>query len=215
MLEEAITPSDHSKKLSVFTESPENTMGEKEKSLFDDDELFLKKAIEEDYEKGVELLYKRYFLPLCSHAVKYVISKTIAEDLVSEVFFEMYRKKIFVGIKSSFRFYLFRSVRNRSFNYLKSEIKKNEPFEEMRDYSFSEEETPESISQFEEMYQDLQVALNALPISRRKIYMMNKFDGKNNKDIASELNLSVRTVEVQLYRSNKMIRSILKEKWLI
>jgi RNA polymerase sigma-70 factor (ECF subfamily) len=184
-------------------------------TMINDEELFLKRIFDENPEKGVELLYRRYFQPLCSHAMKFIGSKTIAEDLVSEVFYEFYKSKAFSKIQTSFRFYLFRSVRNRAYNFLKSELKMTDYFEEKHDITFSEGENPESISQFEEMYQDVQNAVNTLPIERRKIYLMNRFEGKRYQEIADELKLSVKTIEVQLYRSNKHIRALLKGKWML
>lgn len=57
--------------------------------------------------------------------------------------------------------------------------------------------------------------MNKLPIERRKIYLMRKFEGKKYQEIADELNLSVKTVDVQLHRANQYIRALLKEKWLL
>ena len=37
-----------------------------------DDELFIRKNLEENPRLGVELLYKRYYQPMCTHAVKFV-----------------------------------------------------------------------------------------------------------------------------------------------
>lgn len=181
----------------------------------DSDELFLYKALEENPAKGVELLYCKYYKPLCSHVVKYVGSKTNAEDLVSEVFYDFYRTKAYVGIKSSYRFYLFKSARNRAWQFLKSELKQSAFFSERMDTISSYDQNPEDITQFEEMYQDVQNAINTLPVGRRSIYLMNRFDGKAYQEIADELNLSPKTVEVQLYRANKHIRRLLRTKWLL
>ncbi len=181
----------------------------------DSDELFLNKALEEDPAKGVELLYRKYYKALCSHVVKYVGSKTVAEDLVSEVFYDFYRTRAFAGIRSSYRFYLFRSARNRAWEFLRTELKHSEYFSERMDTLSSGNQNPEDITQFEEMYQDVQKAVNGLPVERRRIYLMNRFEGKAYQQIADELNLSVKTVEVQLYRANKHIRALLREKWLL
>lgn len=184
-------------------------------SQWDSDELFLSKALKESPAKGVELLYRKYYKPLCSHVVKYVGSKTNAEDLVSEVFYDFYRTRAYVGIQSSYRFYLFKSARNRAWEFLRSELKHSEFFSERIDTISSGDQNPEDITQFEEMYQDVQNAVNTLPVGRRKIYLMNRFDGKTYREIADELNLSLKTVEVQLYRANKHIRGLLRAKWLI
>ncbi|QHW00331.1 RNA polymerase sigma-70 factor [Spirosoma endbachense] len=179
------------------------------------DELFIKKALELDYQKGVELLYRRYFQPLCSHAIKFVGGQAIAEDLVSDVFYTVYKDRVFTNIATSYRFYLFRAVRNRAYNFLKWELSRQEPLGVWHDVATAESQQPDAMSQFDELYQVVQQAINSLPVDRRRIYLMNRFEGKRYQEIADELTLSVKTVEVQLYRANKFIRSLLKEKWLL
>ena len=179
------------------------------------DELFIKNVLEEDYQKGIELLYRRYFQPLCSHAIKFVGGRDIAEDLVSDVFYTIYKDRVFTEIATSYRFYLFRAVRNRAYNFLKWELSRQEPLGVWHDVAMAESLQPDAMSQFEELYQAVQQAINSLPVDRRRIYLMNRFEGKRYQEIAEELTLSVKTVEVQLYRANKFIRSLLKEKWLL
>lgn len=194
-------------------------MGDEQKGdlpvLLQDDELFIKKAMDENPQKGVELLYRRYFQSLCSHAIKFVGGSTIAEDLVSDVFYSFYKDRTFAKITTSYRFYLFRAVRNRAYNYLKWELNRQESLKVWHDTAIPEGQQPDAMSQFDELYQDVQKAINELPIDRRRIYLMNRFEGKRYQEIADELKLSVKTVEVQLYRANKFIRSLLKDKWLL
>ena len=55
-----------------------------------DSAVFLKTAFDQSPSKGLELLFRRFYSPLCSHAVRFVYSKQVAEDLVSEVFFQFF-----------------------------------------------------------------------------------------------------------------------------
>lgn len=183
-----------------------------------DDELFIRKVMAEDSKLGVELLYRRYYQPLCSHAVKFVGSKSVAEDLVSDIFCQFYQQNVFADITTSYRFYLVRTVRNRAFNYLKQQLNRQtvgDESDEASDLVISAGDAPDSQIQFEELYHDVQQAINALPIDRRRIYLLNRFEGKKYQEIADELKLSVKTVEVQLYRANKFIRNLLRNKWYL
>jgi len=185
---------------------------------FQDDELFIRKAMAENPKLGVELLFRRYYVPMCSHAVKYVGSKSVAEDVVSDIFCQFYQQNIFADITTSYRFYLLRTVRNRAFNYLKQQLSRqsvDDGTEEVNALAVSVGESPDSLIQFEELYHDVQEAINGLPIDRRRIYLLNRFEGKKYQEIADELHLSVKTVEVQLYRANKHIRALLKNKWYL
>jgi len=179
------------------------------------DEVFIRKSFNENPKNGIALLYKHYYRSLCSHAVKFVGSKEIAEDLVSDVFIHFYTNLLYLGITSSFRFYLFRSVRNMSFNYLKSELRREGiKANELLFISSGTIERPDQVSQYEELYQDFQDAINKLPYERRKVYLLRKFEGKKYQEIANELGISVKTVDVQLTRANKFIRDLMKDKWI-
>ena len=61
-----------------------------------DEELFIRKAFEEDPKKGWELLFREYYTPLCSHAIRYVYSREAARDLVSEAFYVFWQKEIYL-----------------------------------------------------------------------------------------------------------------------
>lgn len=178
-----------------------------------DDEFFIRKTLETDPRLGVELLFKRYYQPLCTHAVKFVGSREVAEDLVAELFYQFYSTDAFQRITSSYRLYLLKTVRNRAYNYLKWELRRNVALDEAQELPATDENGPEGVSQFEEMYQDMEGAISALPVECRRIFLLKRFEGKKAQDIADELKLSVRTVETQLYRANQQIRAFLKDKW--
>jgi RNA polymerase sigma-70 factor (family 1) len=180
-----------------------------------DDELFMRRALEENFRSGVEMLYRRYYQPMCTHAVKFVGSREIAEDLVSEIFFQFYANQTFLTINTSYRLYLFRTLRNRAYNYLRWDMSRKADLAEANHKPMLEEYQPDHISQYEELYHDVEEAINKLPVERRKIYLMRKFEGRKYQDIADELHLSVKTVDVQLTKANQFIRQLLKEKWLL
>ena len=120
-----------------------------------DDELFIRKTFETNAREGMALLYKRYYQPLCTHAVKYVGSREAAEDLVSEIFFQLYANKTFFDITSSYRFYLFRAVRNKAYNYLRWDLSRKADLLEAAQKPMLDEYQPDHISQFEELYHDV------------------------------------------------------------
>jgi len=205
-----------SRKLFNNSTIPLNKINQESIKTFElDDELYIHQTLENNALLGFELLYKRYYQPLCSHVVKYVGSREVAEDIVSDIFFQFYANKTFLEIKSSYRLYLFKTARNRAYNYLRWDLSRKVSLNEASQKPALEEQQPDQISHFEELYQDVEEAVNKLPIERRKIYLMRKFEGKKYKEIAEELNLSVKTVDVQLTRANQFIRNLLKDKWLI
>ena len=179
----------------------------------EDDELFIRKSLQTDSRLGVELLYKRYYQPLCTHAVKFVSSREVAEDLVSGIFFDFFSQNKFAEITTSYRLYLFRTVRNRAYNYLRWELNRKAELAEVAQKPILNEQQPDQISQYEELYHDVEAAVNQLPLDRRRIYLMRKFDGMKYQEIADELHLSIKTVDAQLNRASQFVRGQLKDKW--
>ena len=81
--------------------------------------------------------------------------------------------------------------------------------------SISENLQPDSITQYEDFYRDVQKTIDEMPVKRRQIYLMNRFEGKKPQEIAEELTISDRTVEAHLYQAYKFLRAALREKWLV
>jgi RNA polymerase sigma-70 factor (ECF subfamily) len=77
---------------SLLKDSDEKLDVEVNTTSFSDDEIFIKRAFDQSPEEGCELLFRRYHRALCSHAVRYVYSREIAEDIVSDVFVKFWTK---------------------------------------------------------------------------------------------------------------------------
>ena len=176
--------------------------------------LFLRKTFEQDSRAGISLLFRQYYSMLCSHAVRYVSSKAIAEDIVSDVFYEFQVDQRYQTVTTSFRAYLFTMVRNRAFDYVRTEMQHTTSLDKADSMPAHFTQNPDSITQYEELYHDVENAINAMPLQRRKIYVMHRFEGKKYQEIAVELNLSLRTIETHVYKAIHQIRDTLKGKWL-
>lgn len=179
-----------------------------------DSELLIRKAFEKNADKGIELLFRRYYTLLCSHAVRYVSSKAIAEDIVSDIFYEFHSQELYLTITTSYRAFLFTCVRNRAFDFVKSELRRSASLEGATAISIPNAQEPDAITQFEELYHDVENAINNLPLKRRQVYVMHRFDGKKHQEIAHELKLSLRTIDAHIYQAMRQIRTTLENKWL-
>ncbi|SFE66296.1 RNA polymerase sigma-70 factor [Spirosoma endophyticum] len=180
-----------------------------------DTELFIRRTFAESPKKGCELLFRRYHQALCSHAVRFVYSKETAEDLVSDVFCKFWKTKAYETITSSYRYYLFRSVRNEAYNYLRLEFQQLDDIDTaaVREDAFSQR--PDQILQFEEVFHQVEDLVESLPPQCRKVFLLNRFEGKKYQDIATELGISIKTVEVHIGKALGIVRKGLKDHWLM
>jgi RNA polymerase sigma-70 factor (ECF subfamily) len=181
---------------------------------FIDSELFIRKTFEVDVEKGCELLFQSYYKPLCNHAVRFVYSKEIAEDIVADVFCTFWDTKAYKTVNISYRAYLFRSIRNRCYNYLQKEQNKTLSLDLASQQETPPSNIPERIMQYEDLSHLVDVLVRALPPQCQKIFIMNRFEGKMGKEIAKELSLSTRTVEAHIAKALSVLRNGLKNHWM-
>ena len=160
-------------------------------------------------DKDFEELFLEYFSPLTVFAWQKVNDRMMAEDIVHDVFTEIYDnrdKKSVDNIKSG---YLYRAVHYRCLNEIRRRkmLSENEsgilntmhpssddPFEEIKNI------------EFEHKYY---LAVKKLPPRCRMIFEMSRKEGKKNAEIAMELSLSQRTVETQISKAIRILKRLL------
>jgi RNA polymerase sigma-70 factor (ECF subfamily) len=188
--------------------------GEKSRPTVYDSELFLRKAFEEDPRKGFELLFRQYYTPLCSHAVRFVYSRQLAEDLVSEVFYQFYRSEAYQKIHSSYISYLFTAVRNEAYTHLRKEFGKTDSIESATENHLqSNQPQPDSETHFNNLFLAVNEAVSQLPAQCRRVFLLSRFENKKYNEIAAELQISPKTVEVHMSKALKHLRLALREEW--
>jgi len=181
-----------------------------------DSEMLIRLAFESDPRAGCELLYRHYYQALCSHAVRFVYSKSIAEDLVSDILCQFYAKGTYKEIVTSYRAFLYQSVRNRAYNYLRLEANRTVEFDPTYERNLeATTQQPDSILEYEELCQEVEAVIQSLPAKCRNIYLMHRFDKKKHTQIAEELQLSARTVEVQIRKASQLVKKALLKYWVL
>jgi RNA polymerase sigma-70 factor (family 1) len=177
-------------------------------------EEFLLKLFAQDPRKGCEHLFRRYYGNLCNHAVRFVYSKDIAEEIVAEVFANFWQKKVYEQINVSYQAYLYQSVRNRAYNYLKFELKRSVNLELAGE--LSEQSLPPDLQlHYTELALKVDHLIQELPPQCRKAFQLNRMEGKKYAEIAEELGVSVSAVERLISRALTKLRQGLKVEWLV
>lgn len=176
-----------------------------------DSELLLQQTFNDDARQGCSLLFRLYYAPLCSHAIRFVYSKEVAEDIVAEVFCRFWEDEIFRKIHISYRAYLFKSVRHRAYNYVKFELARKSPDE--KDCTRQACSNPDEILQYDELYQLLEETINALPQQCKKVFVLSRLENKRYHDIAKELDISVKAIEAHISKALRILRKKIDQDW--
>ncbi|GAB3910104.1 RNA polymerase sigma-70 factor [Larkinella knui] len=179
-------------------------------------ELFLRKAFEQEPRKGFELLFRQYYTPLCSHAVRFVYSRQLAEDLVSEVFYQFYRTEAYRKVHSSYISYLFTAVRNEAYTHLRKEFGKTDSIDSTTEnHLMGNQPQPDSEVHFNNLFLAVNEAMGQLPAQCRRVFLLSRFENKKYDEIAAELQISPRTVEVHISKALKHLRQTLRGEWTL
>jgi RNA polymerase sigma-70 factor (ECF subfamily) len=109
------------------------------------------------------------------------------------------------------RAYLYTAVYNRSLNYIRDR-KKILP-ENLPDslHALNQLVNNQDYFEQEELKTKIYQSLQELPEGCRKIFIANRFEGKKYREIAFEQNISLKTVETQMSKALKILRSKLRD----
>jgi len=164
-----------------------------------------------------ELLFTTHYSKLCSYANGFLKDLDASEEIVQEVMFKIWVNRESLEINTSIESYLFRAVRNGSLNLLKHVNIREEykSFKEREDASSQHSLEDEMISS--ELEEKIRQAIDQLPLERRKIFIMSRYDGLTYTQIARKLDISVKTVENQMGKALKFLREELADylPWLL
>ena len=170
----------------------------------------LVRQLREGNESAYEVLFKEYYVRLTIHAKKFVEDMEVAKEIVQDLIVNVYEKRESLNINTSLSSYLYRAVRNRSLNYINAQKHKAKYSQHMMYTADNSENSVESIMSKAELETALFAAISELPPKCRMIFKLNRFEGLSNSDIAEQLELSKRTVETQISKALKILRSKLQ-----
>lgn len=169
-----------------------------------------------NFENTYYNLFKQHYSGLLFYANR-LIGEDDAEDIVQDVFVELWNNKEKIDFDSNIKSFLYKSVYTRSLNLIKHKaIVENYSSEEKEFYAQKIEyynlENSEVISRMEniELKKEIQQAINTLPDKCREVFKLSYIYEMKNKEIADILGISDRTVEAHMYKALKLLRVKLK-----
>ena len=154
--------------------------------------------------KGDELAFNsfmnRYSKRLYYHAFGILSNKEMAEEVVGDVFFEVWKLRSTLLEIASMSSWLNTIVYRKSISYLRKEVKSNQEisFEELQNFSFPDMQTPMDDMLSREEIQCLNEAINSLPPKCKHVFFLAKLEQMPYAEIARMLQISLPTVNYHI-----------------
>ena len=173
----------------------------------DNDIIQALRAGEED---PFEIVFRSFYPALCRYAGSIVNDDDQAEDIVQQVFINIWEKRHTITFHVSAKSYLYRAVHNRCLNYL--EQNKVRQMYASENSTMAEPASPPDLPQHQrELQLQITNAINKLPEQCRIIFKLSRFEEMKYAEIAAHLGISIKTVENQMGKALRVLREELKE----
>ena len=163
-----------------------------------------------------ETVYLYFYPKLIYFAKQYLLDLETSKNVVQDVFTELWDRRNMLFPETNLNSWLYTVTKNKSLkiiDQLKSKTNYNNFFhyrQLIANYKSLDEFDTSSFT-FEELQNQLQKTLEKLSPGCREIFEMSRFEDKKNREIAEELNISIKTVEAQISKALKTLRISLKE----
>jgi RNA polymerase sigma-70 factor (ECF subfamily) len=156
-------------------------------------------------------IVERYQAPLYRHAVSIVLDHDVAADMAQDAFVRAYMNLGTCRDHTRFRAWLFQTLRNRCFDYLKEARRKNVPIETAAPMADGAE-GPYARVERRRLREELRVALMALPDAQREAFLMHHIEGVPYEAMAELLDASVSALKMRVLRARESLGARLRDR---
>jgi RNA polymerase sigma-70 factor, ECF subfamily len=163
-------------------------------------------------ESAFDALVAKYYAGLYRFAVRYVRQHEAAEDLVHDVLFRIWEQRDRWEIRGTLAGYLYGSVRNRGINYVEHDLveqrwrhRETARYARLPDRSAS---VPADVAvELSDLDRAISAAVDRLPTRCRQVFVLSREHGLSYAEIATVMDISPKTVQIQMGRALKALRA--------
>lgn len=171
------------------------------------------KAIREGDEHAFKKLFLRYYDPLCNFSWRFTRSKAISEDIVQDVFSDMWNLRQSLDPQQSISVYLYQAVKNKALDHIDHQkvVRRYQSKAAHAGQNFTYIQRTIQPRENAEFIKAVRQAIDDLPGRAQQVYTLHREDGLTYREIAEVMDISQKTVESQMSRALDLLRSRLNK----
>jgi RNA polymerase sigma-70 factor (ECF subfamily) len=170
-------------------------------------DIYLFNKMKEGDQQAFNFIFTKHYPDLVNFAMVYLKEIFEAEEIVQDVFLKLWEDREALEIHTSLKAYLMNCIKNRCLDYFKHQRiieKYNDRISKSQEQYIAEADKYLMLSELEKQ---INSTIDLLPATCKNIFNMSRIDGKKNREIAEELNISIKTVEANIGRALKTLRT--------
>lgn len=180
------------------------------------------KRLKEKNEKVFQEIVEMYWVRIFKFSCIYTMSEDVAKEITQDTFLKLWDKKEELAEDTCIITYLMVICRNKCLDYLRKRqpelVPMDEVSEEMiyaRHHLEILENSTSDLLIAKELHEIISNAIGQLPEKTRLVFEKSRYEGKMNKEIAEELDLSVKTVEFHITKALQQLRKEIPAEYYI
>ena len=166
----------------------------------------LVRRLSEGSEEAFNLLFRQYEKRLYAFAIRLLPHAEDAEEVVQEVFYKVWKNRALLDEDKCFKSFIFTVGKNYIYNLLSKRVSQSTYQHYMESEKLSYASTTEDAFQLHELQTNIQRIMNTMPEKRKKVFVMSRFEGLKNHEIAEQLGISLSTVENHINKALKALK---------
>lgn len=156
-------------------------------------------------------LFALHYEGACRYIIRLIRDEDTSEEIVQATFVNIWERRELISNDVSFKSYLFRSAYNTALNYIKHRKVVAGFVNRQQDNFVSIKQNYVSHQPDFELQKRIKEALEALPPQCQRVFRLSREEGLKYQEIAQELDISVKTVEVHMGKALKLLRTALRD----
>ena len=180
------------------------------------------KQLQDGNEKVFEQIVREYWPRMFKFALIYTQNNETSQELVQDTFLVLWNNRAILKDNTNLITYLMVVLRNKCLNLLEQTRIRQLYIEEIDDETIYQRanlyvlhDEASQIVESEDLHKAIERALSKLPDKTREIFMLSRYDGLKNQQIAETKNISQKTVEYHISKALQILKEELPQDYWI
>jgi RNA polymerase sigma-70 factor (ECF subfamily) len=166
----------------------------------------IKKEMAQDDKKAFARIYEDLWSSLYSVAYNYLRERATAEEMVQEVFVNLWIKRQHLQTVDNISAFAMRALQFQIYDYFDRKAVVDRYIESKAASQKATPDTSHHQIEYDETLTLITQEIDNLPSLTQKIFRLSRFSQYSNEEIANHLHVSVKTVEYHITQSLKHLR---------